>query len=196
MRRRRLPMEKVEADISMICYPMPCSLIGTKVGGKVNFMTVAWFSQVSLKPPHILAALDKDHYTNVGIKETGAFSINIPSTSLAEVTDYCGLVSGKKFDKSTVFEAFYGKEGKAPMIVECPYNLECKLVQTVDLLGNDLFIGEIVAAYSDDRYLTDSVPDMAKIDPLLLSVPQMAYLGVGSHAGRAFNMGKSLIRKI
>jgi flavin reductase (DIM6/NTAB) family NADH-FMN oxidoreductase RutF len=188
-------MEKVEADISMICYPMPCSLIGTKVGGKVNFMTVAWFSQVSLKPPYILAALSKNHFTNAGIKETGAFSVNIPSTSMAEVTDYCGLVSGKKFDKSTVFEVFYGKEGKAPMIVECPYNLECKLVQTVDLQADELIIGEIVAAYLDERCLTDGVPDMAKVDPLILNAPQMTYLGVGTRVGNAFNMGKSLIKK-
>jgi len=188
-------MDKIEVNINMTCYPMPCMLIGTMVGEKANFMTVAYFSQVSLKPPYILAALDKEHYTNAGIKETGAFSINIPSTSMAEVTDYCGLVSGKKFDKSTVFEVFYGKEGKAPMIVECPYNLECKLVQIIDLAGDELFIGEIVAAYSDDRYLTDGIPDMAKVDPLLLSVPQMAYLSVGSHVGRAFKMGKSRIRK-
>jgi flavin reductase (DIM6/NTAB) family NADH-FMN oxidoreductase RutF len=188
-------MEKVEVGINMICYPMPCSLLGAKVDGRANFMTVAWFSQVSLKPPYILAALDKGHYSNVGIKESGAFSMNIPSTAMAEVTDYCGLVSGKKFDKSTVFEVFYGKEGKAPMIVECPYNLECKLVQTVDLQVDELIIGEIVAAYSENRYLTDGVPDMAKVDPLLLSVPQMAYLGVGPHVGRAFEMGKSRIRK-
>lgn len=188
-------MEKVEVNINMTCYPMPCSLLGTKVGGKPNFMTVAYFSQVSLKPPYILASLDEGHYSNAGIKETGAFSINIPSTSMAEVTDYCGLVSGKKFDKSTVFEIFYGKEGKAPMIVECPYNLECKLVQTIGLAGDELFIGEIVAAYSDDRYLTDGIPDMAKVDPLILSVPQLAYMGVGSHVGSAFKMGKARIGK-
>jgi flavin reductase (DIM6/NTAB) family NADH-FMN oxidoreductase RutF len=188
-------MEKIETDISMVCYPMPCVLIGTQVEGKVNFMTAAWFSQVSLKPPHILAALDKNHYTNIGIKETGAFSVNIPSTAMAEVADYCGLVSGKKYDKSSVFEVFYGKEGKAPMIVECPYNLECKLVQTIDFLDDELIIGEIVAAYVDERYLTNGMPDLAKVDPLILDAPQMAYLGVGSNAGRAFNIGKARISK-
>ena len=188
-------MEKIEVSLEMMCYPMPCMILGTTVGEKANFMTVAWFTQISLKPAYILASLDKSHYSNPGIKETGAFSINVPSTAMAEVTDYCGLVSGKKYDKSTVFEVFYGKEGKAPMIVECPYNLECRLVQTVELAAEELFIGEVVAAYSDERCLTDGVPDMAKVDPLLLNVPQMAYLGVGSHVGRAFKMGKARIGK-
>lgn len=179
----------------MMCYPMPCMLLGTVVEGKVNFMTVAYFSQVSLKPPLILASLDGGHHSNAGVRETGAFSVNIPSTAMAEVTDYCGLVSGREFDKSAVFEVFYGKEGKAPMAVECPYNLECKLVQTVDVPSGELFMGEIVAAYSDERCLTGGVPDMAKVDPLLLCVPQMAYLGVGPQVGRAFKMGKARIGK-
>ena len=188
-------MEKVETGIRNISYPMPISILGAKVGDKVNFLTVAFFSVVSLKPPHILAALGKSHYTNIGIRETGVFSINIPSVSMAEATDYCGMVSGKQVDKSAVFDVFYGKVDKAPMIKDCPYNLECKLIQTVDLPSDDLFIGEVIAAYSDNRYLTDGVPDMTKINPLILSMPQMTYLSLGSSVGKAWNMGKARIKK-
>jgi len=193
---KEICMDKIKVGTKMISYPMPCSLLGTKVGGKVNFLTVAFFSMVGIKPPYIMAALAKSHYTNPGIKETGAFSINIPGTSMAEATDYCGMVSGRKFDKSNVFEVFYGEESGTPMIVECPYNLECKLVQTVDLPADELFIGEIVAAYTDNRYLTNGVPDMAKIDPFILSMPEMTYVRLGSPVGRAWDMGKSRIKKI
>lgn len=157
-------------------------------------MTVAFFSMVSIKP-RIMATLAKNHYSNAGIKETGVFSINIPSTVMAEATDYCGIVTGRKFDKSTVFEVFYGKEGKAPMIVECPYNLECRLAQILDLADDELFVGEIVAAYSDNRYLTGGVLDIAKMDPFVLSMPQMTYWSLGSSVGRAWEMGKSRIKK-
>ncbi|HSW39538.1 MAG TPA: flavin reductase family protein [Acidobacteriota bacterium] len=184
-------MEKIEIDVKNISYPMPCSLLGTKVGGKVNFLTVAFFSMVNYEPPYIMAALGKNHFSNAGIRETGAFSINIPSGSMADVTDYCGIVSGKDTDKSAVFEVFYGKQGNAPMIVECPYNLECRLVQIVDLPADEIFIGEIIAAYSDDRYLTGGVPDMMKIDPFILSMPQMTYQRLGASVGRAWEIGKS-----
>jgi flavin reductase (DIM6/NTAB) family NADH-FMN oxidoreductase RutF len=187
-------MEKIRVNTNRISYPMPCALLGTKVEGKVNFLTVAFFSVVSIKPPYIMAALAKSHFTTPGIKETGTFSINIPDTSMAGVTDYCGMVSGRKFDKSDVFEVFYGEEGGAPMIVECPYTLDCRLIKTVDLPDDELFIGEIVAAYTDNRYLTNGVPDMAKIDPFILSMPEMTYLRLGSAVGRAWGMGKSRIR--
>jgi flavin reductase (DIM6/NTAB) family NADH-FMN oxidoreductase RutF len=188
-------MEKIKVPTKTISYPMPCCLLGTKVEGRANFLAIAFFSVVAIKPTLIAASLSKNHFTNPGIRETGAFSINVPSTSMAEVTDYCGMVSGKKVDKSTEFELFSGELDGAPMIVECPYNLECKLVQTVDLPGDDLFIGEIVAAYSDERYVTDGVPDLAKMDTFVLDMPKMAYMGLGSPIGRAWSMGKARFKR-
>ncbi len=186
-------MEKIEIGMDAISYPMPCALVGVSVGDKSNFLTVAWFSMVNFKPPYLMIALGKTHYSNAGIREHGAFSVNIPSVSMAESTDYCGLVSGRKVDKSQVFEVFFGKLG-TPMIEECPYNLECKLVQSVELPADELFIGEIVAAYSDARYLTDGVPDLSKIRPFVLNMPQTAFLELGAPIGRAWDMGKSRIK--
>jgi flavin reductase (DIM6/NTAB) family NADH-FMN oxidoreductase RutF len=188
-------MEKKEVTIETICYPMPCSIVGVNVEGKPNYLTVAWFSMVNFKPPYMMIALGKAHYTNPGIRENGSFSVNIPSTAQAAETDYCDIVSGKKFDKSKLFTTFYGKLKTAPMIAESPYSLECKLIQTVDLSGDELFIGEIVAAYSDDRYLTDGVPDLAKIDPFVLSMTEKKYLGLGKFVGPAWEMGKKLIKQ-
>jgi flavin reductase (DIM6/NTAB) family NADH-FMN oxidoreductase RutF len=188
-------MEKIELSAKTICYPMPCSLVGVNVGGKPNYLTVAWFSMVNFKPPHLMIALGKPHYTNPGIKENGTFSVNIPSTAMADATDYCGLVSGKKYDKARLFETFYGKLKTAPMIKECPYNVECRLVQMVETPDHELFIGEIIAAYTDDRYLTDGQPDLRKIAPFILSIPERKYLGLGTEVGPAWEMGKKFIPK-
>ncbi len=186
-------MEKIEISTSIISYPMPCALIGAGVEGKANFLTVAYWSMVKGKPPQLMVALGKAHLTNTGIRQNGTFSVNIPSEAIAEATDYCGIVSGRKYDKSSIFEIFYGKLQTAPMIRECPYNLECKLVQTVDLETSELFIGEIVAAYSDDRYLTGGMPDLNKIAPFMLSIGDKKYIGLGKEIGPAWGMGKKLI---
>jgi flavin reductase (DIM6/NTAB) family NADH-FMN oxidoreductase RutF len=191
--KRRGHMEKIEIGIEATCYPMPCSLVGMNVEGKPNFLTVAWFSKVNVKPPYIMVALGKSHYSNPGIKENKTFSLNIPSAAMAEATDYCGIVSGKKYDKASLFGVFYGKLKTAPMIRECPYNLECRLVQTVDLPGDELFIGEIVAAYSDERYLTNGLPDLQKMKPFVLAMPQRKYVSLGKQFGAAWEMGKGLI---
>ena len=93
----------------------------------------------------------------------------MPPAALVKETDYCGLVSGRTTDKSTVFSGFYGKEKHAPMIRECPANAVCKVVKTVELPNNEVFIGEVVEYYVDTPCLTDNTPDPKKIDPLLLA---------------------------
>ena len=115
---------------------MPVVLVGTQVEGKANFMTVGWCARANANPPMIVCGIGNHHYTPKGIAETKTFSVNIPSSDLLEKTDYCGLVSGEKTDKSQVFDVFYGSLKTAPMIRECPVTLECRLVQTVPLPTN------------------------------------------------------------
>ncbi len=188
-------MEKIECPAERLYYPMPCSLVGATVAGKANFLTVAWFSMVNPKPPYVMVAMNKAHYTNAGVKENGSFSLNIPSAEMAERTDYCGLVSGRQVDKSGVFETFYGKLGTAPMIKECAFNAECRLLKTVDLPMEELFIGEIVAAYTEEGYLTDGIPDLRKMNPMVLMLPQKMYAAIGPDVAPAWKAGKQFSRQ-
>lgn len=188
-------MGKIEIGKGRVYYPMPCSLVGANVKGKPNYLTVAWLTMVNPDPPYVALAMNKAHYTNPGIRENQTFSINMPSAQMAEITDYCGMVSGRKVDKSGLFETFYGKLKTAPMIRECPVSAECRLVQTVDLPGEELFIGEIVATYCDEDCLTEGTPDMKKINPLVLIMPERKYLALGEEIGPAWKMGKKLMKK-
>lgn len=187
-------MDKMEVAAERICYPMPCSLIGANVGGKANYLTVAWFTMVHPKPPYVLVTMNKAHYTNQGIRENGTFSVNIPSADLVNETDFCGLVSGRKRDKSAVFETFYGKLKTAPMIKEVAFNAECRLVQTIDLPMEELFIGEIIAAYSEEQYLTDGKPDLKKMQPLMLLQTEQQYTALGPNIAPAWEAGKKLMK--
>ncbi len=184
-------MEKIEIPAERLCYPMPCSLVGANVNGRPNYLTVAWFSMANPKPPYVMVAMNKAHYTNAGVKENGTFSLNIPSGDMVDRTDYCGLFSGHRVDKSGVFGTFYGKLGTAPMIKECAFNAECKLLQTVDLPMEELFIGEIVAAYTEEAYLTEGVPDLRKMNPMVLMLPQKMYAAIGPDIAPAWKTGKN-----
>jgi flavin reductase (DIM6/NTAB) family NADH-FMN oxidoreductase RutF len=107
-------------------------------------------------------------------------------------TDYCGLVSGAKVDKSGVFSVFYGNLKTAPMIRECPVTLECRLVQSLPLPTNTLYIGEIAGAWADPRVIKDGKPDFPALDPLLLTMPDNTYRTLGSEAGKAWSAGLAL----
>ena len=183
-------MNKVKIGNNTFVYPMPMVLVGTVVDGKANFMAVGWVSRVNFNPPMIAVALGNFHYTNRGIHKNKTFSVNIPGSDLIEKVDFCGLVSGEKTDKSEIFDVFYGDQPTAPMIRECPLCMECKLHSAVDLPSNTLFIGEIVETYTEDRYLTDGKPDIEKINPFTLTMPDNNYWKVGENAGTAWSIGK------
>lgn len=184
--------DKVSIGAHAFVYPMPVVLVGARVDGKANFMTVGWVSRVNLKPPLLAIAINHAHHTARGIRETRTFSVNIPSADMIDATDYCGLVSGRNTDKSGLFTVFYGITESAPMIVQCPLNMDCKLVQTVDLPTNHLFIGEIVDAYSEARYLKDGNPDIKTMNPFVLTMPDNGYWAVGDCLAQAWSAGRKL----
>jgi flavin reductase (DIM6/NTAB) family NADH-FMN oxidoreductase RutF len=184
--------EKIEMGTNAFLYPMPMVLVGTQVEGRANFMAVAWTARVNWSPPIMAVALNQRHYTPTGIRACQAFSINIPNADLMARTDYCGLVSGGGTDKSELFDLFYGALGTAPMIKECPICIECKLVDVVSLPSHNLFLGEVVAAYADPDCLTDGKPDVQKIKPFVLTMPDNNYWLLGPHAGKAWSVGKEL----
>lgn len=175
--------------------PMPVVLVGTQVNGRANFMTVGWCTRANANPPMIVCGIGNHHYTPKGIGESNTFSVNIPSSDMVEKTDYCGLVSGDKADKSQVFDVFYGTLKTAPMIRECPVTLECRLVKIVPLPTNTLFIGEIVGVYADEKVLSSDKPDFPAIDPLFLTMPDNRYWTLGNHAGDAWSAGRRMIQR-
>jgi flavin reductase (DIM6/NTAB) family NADH-FMN oxidoreductase RutF len=187
-------MEKTQIGQNFF-IPMPVVLVGTQINGKANFMTVGWITRANANPPMIVCGIGNHYYTSQGIKETKTFSVNIPSLALMAKTDYCGIVSGEKTDKSGVFDVFYGTLATAPMIRECPVSLECRLETTVPLPTNTLFVGEIMGAYADGKAIKEGKPDFPAIDPLFLTMPDNRYWFLGTYAGDAWSAGKMLVQQ-
>jgi flavin reductase (DIM6/NTAB) family NADH-FMN oxidoreductase RutF len=109
--------------------------------------------------------------------------------------DYCGTASGAKVDKVAVcqFKVFYGKLGTAPLIEQCPLNLECRLVHTLELGSHTLFIGQIEETHVSERCLVDGKLDLSKIKPLIyIGEPFRQYYALGEVLGKAFRIGLEL----
>jgi flavin reductase (DIM6/NTAB) family NADH-FMN oxidoreductase RutF len=179
---------KVDLGAKNCLYPLPTVLVGALVNGKPNYLAVAHVG--IMDPDAISLGLSKMHYTNLGIKENKTFSINMPSTNLIKETDYCGLVSGKQEAKDDLFRTFYGKLKTAPLIEECPLNMECELVQTVDFPHHDVFIGKVVATHCDQSVLTDGAVDLEKLQPILFAMNNRGYYSIGKWLAKAWSVGK------
>jgi flavin reductase (DIM6/NTAB) family NADH-FMN oxidoreductase RutF len=174
---------------------MPALLVGANVNKKPNFMAVAWGGIACSEPPMISIGIRHSRYTLEGIRQNWTFSINVPSADLVKEVDYCGMKSGHKVDKVGVckFKVFYGKLSSAPMIDQCPVNLECQVVHILDLGSHALIVGRIEGTHISENCFTDGHPDISKINPLIFAPStDHHYRLIGEFAGRAFSVGAEL----
>lgn len=188
-------MEKINIGNNPFLLPMPQVIVGANIGERPNFMAVGWVARVNFQPAMMAISLGP-HATTDAIVENGQFSINIPSVDLMAETDLTGLVTGAKFDKSSLFDVFYGSLPKAPLIRECPVAIECRLVQTVQLPTNHLFIGEVAGVWTEERFLTGGNLDIEKVRPFTLTMPDNGYWAVGEKIGRAWHDGLTIRNRL
>jgi flavin reductase (DIM6/NTAB) family NADH-FMN oxidoreductase RutF len=189
-------VNKIEFGQVPLVYPIPIVLAGANVRGRPNYVTLGDCGIMGIKPPLVYISSHRDHYTNGGILENKTFSVNLPSTDMLPVTDYCGIVSGRDVDKSTLFESFYGSLGTAPMIRACPVNLECRVVQEFCIEHRQVFVGQVVQVYVDEEMVIETqgrrlIADMTRLDPIIYGLDNRYYrigepIGVGYQEGRQF----------
>lgn len=186
-------MDKIDIGTQGFLYPMPMTLIGTDLGSGPNFMAAAWVNRCQFHPPRVVASLGTRHATNAGIHQYGEFSVCIPDVDQVAVTDWCGLKSaGKGVDKGSKFTIFRGSLEHAPMISECPLCLECRVVQTVDLGNHEMFIADVIGTWTEERFLLDGKPDIAKMRPFTLTMSDNRYWSIGEHIADAWSVGRTL----
>ncbi len=151
---------------SNLLSPLPVVLVGALVNGLPNYLVIGYISPFNFGK-HIFFSLYKKRYTRIGIQENKTFSVNVPSVHLMAETDICGSKSGRNFDKSSLFDTFYGELKTAPMIRECPISIECEVAEILDYDPNEGIIGRVVKSYVDPEYLDEDKLDMRKVHPIL-----------------------------
>ncbi len=185
-------MVKIEMEPSRWMYPRPTLLVGANIDGKPNFMAVGGGGVANADPPMIAVPIRHHQYTLKGILQNFTFSVNTPSEDMVKETDYCGIVSGARVDKvkDCGFEIFYGNLGTAPLIEQCPINLECKVVNILNLGIHSFVIGEVKGTFISEDCLTDGKPDVKKIKPIVFNLESREYSSIGDVIAKAFSIGR------
>ncbi|MDH4221903.1 MAG: flavin reductase family protein [candidate division Zixibacteria bacterium] len=146
--------------------PLPIVLVGALVNNRPNYLVIGYICPFDFGK-YIFFSLYKKRYTRIGIHENKTFSVNIPSEALLTETNLCGSKSGRNFDKASLFENFFGELKTAPMIRQCPINLECEVTEVLDYDPNEGIIGKVIKSYVDQECLTQGKLDMRKVHPLI-----------------------------
>lgn len=183
-----------------VMLPSPVLIIGTYGSdGRPNIMNAAWGGIASSDPPSISVSLRAATLSFHNIRRTEAFTVNFPSEKHVREADFVGMVSGRDVDKfkEARLTPVRSRQVNAPIVMEFPYALECRLIRQVDCGQHTMFIGEIVGMAAESDVLSPSqIPDIEKVRPMLWgSFGSMAYYGVGGRLGNAFSIGNELQRK-
>ncbi len=163
-------------------YPAPCVLVTSHdlTAKKDNIITIAWCGVASSKPPILSISIRPSRLSHSIIKAAGEFVINIPTRDLLRQVDLCGTISGRKTDKFQLcgFHKDPAINVRAPLIKECPVNIECKLKETIPLGSHDMFLGEVQCVHADEGVLkNDKDIDYRKALPLVYNLGEYWDLG-------------------
>ena len=149
---------KFELKPQTALAPLPVVMVSCGDMEKSNITTIAWTGIISSEPPLVYISIRPTRKSYEIIKETSEFVINIPDEKLVWQVDFCGTKSGKTVDKFK--EAKLSKEKaklvKAPLITECPVNLECKVMEIKPLGSHDMFMAEIININADEDFKLDN----------------------------------------
>ncbi|MCP4645552.1 MAG: flavin reductase family protein [bacterium] len=143
---------------TMLC-PVPAVMVTcADADGRPNIVTVAWAGTVCSDPPLVTISLRKERYSYDVIARSREFVINIPSTQQTRATDYCGVVSGRDVDKFEKTGLTPGPASvvKAPLILECPMHIECRVRNTTELGSHTMFLAKVVAVQVTKDLITSS----------------------------------------
>ena len=160
-------MGKIEWKPGTFIYPIPAVMVTSGTMEKSNIMTVAWTGILNTNPAMCYISVRPERYSYNLIKDNGEFAINLTNEKLAFATDWCGVRSGKDYDKFKEMNLTKekGKHIKCPLIKESPVSVECKVREIRELGSHHLFIADILSIDADDKYIdSKGAFDISKCD--------------------------------
>jgi flavin reductase (DIM6/NTAB) family NADH-FMN oxidoreductase RutF len=187
--------EMIKVENMVLDPALPVSVIGSKMDGQINFMTASWFTRVEVNPYLFAVSIQKQHFTHKAIMRNKCFSINIPSTDLIPQVDAVGQLSGKEYDKSKVFDVFFGDNENAPMVKGSIISYECELVDSVSLVEKDdkhprahtLFIGKVKNVWANKNAIDKNGLNFHDYEPIFWTWSPMKYWKIGKGAAHPWN---------
>lgn len=139
-----------------LIYPLPAVMVSCgSTPEEWNIITIGWTGTICTNPPMCYISVRPERYSYEILKRDMEFVINLTNKDLAYATDWCGVRSGRDYNK---FEEMHLTPVKAtvvraPIIEESPLNIECRVKEIIALGSHHMFIAEVVNVRADKKWL-------------------------------------------
>lgn len=180
-------MAKRELKKGTMVYPLPAVMVSC--GDKpenYNIITIAWTGTICSEPPMCYISVRKNRHSHKLIKESGEFVINLTNKKLAQATDWCGVRSGKDYNKFKEMNLTPENASilKCPLIKESPLSIECKVKQIIELGSHDMFIADVVAVNADEAHFDTETDAFQLANAEMMTYMHGKYYSVGKKLGK------------
>lgn len=149
-------MTKVSWRPGTMIYPLPAVLVTCGAEPEEwNALTVAWTGTICSDPAMCYISVRPERHSYPILKERMEFTINLTTAEMARATDWCGVRSGKDFNKwkETGLVPLPGEKVASPTIEQSPLSIECRVKNIISLGSHDMFIAEVVNVLADSKYI-------------------------------------------
>lgn len=138
--------------------PLPPVMVTVGDMESSNIITIGWTGILSTIPPRTYISVRPERYSYKILKDKREFVINLTTVSQARAVDYAGIYTGAKVDKfkECGLTKTPSKEVSAPTILECPFALECRVVEIIPMGTHDVFIADIVSVSADESIIDEA----------------------------------------
>ena len=188
---------KVERKPTPALLPTPVVLLSVAGHGKEqpNIITLAWVGTVNSDPPMLSVAIRPTRHSRRLVDAAREFVVNVPNASQLTDVDLAGVWSGAEHDKfkELGLTATPASLVNAPLIEECPINIECVVKHQLLLGTHDLYLAEIVAVQYDEEVLDERGRlNTRAIEPIAYVEGEYWSLGdrIGTYGGAAKASGR------
>jgi len=161
-------MEKRNANMKSCLQPMPKVLVSCRgLNGENNVLAVGYCGNCSYTPPMVMVGIVPTRYSYQMIKESGCFVVNLVDKNYQETFNYLGSHSKRDEDKLAIMKVKLRESIKisAPLLVDCPINIECTVVDSIMTGSHEMFIGKIEYVHANAKLInTEGNIDFSQIN--------------------------------
>lgn len=147
-------MEKSEANMKSCLQPAPKVLVSCRgLNGENNVLAVGYCGNCSYDPPMVMVGIVPTRYSYQLIKESGCFVVNLVDKNYQKTFGYLGSHSKRDEDKLAAMNVVLkeGEKVNAPILPDCPVNIECKVVDSIVTGSHQMFIGKVEYVHADSK---------------------------------------------
>lgn len=169
-----------------LIYPLPAVMVSCGDSpDNYNIITIAWTGTICSDPPLCYISVRKERHSHDLIARTGEFVINLTTEELARATDWCGVRSGRDFDKFREMRLTPqpAQVVSAPLIAESPLNIECRVTETKELGSHDMFMARVVAVNAEESLIDKGTGAFQLNHARPLAFSHGKYYGLGEKIG-------------